>query len=291
VHVLSLIWGWRRTWLLLGLALQPLVSHAANTNGPTIRLDYGLGAPQTNAVSEFMYFVPLISPEPVLVVTNPGHSLGARVLSLQSRTNAATFTATCEFEFEGDGSLQNIFDHTNLIQHHETQLNAGDVLARQLSGINVEGAGRGTVEVSGNWTNGQPRVNELRLKFNAHGHASPVTINLQDIARRNGKVVFENEMVARINTLAFRRTPGQPKMEVTLDSLKRKDASDSGWQHFVGSLKGSLVNLFIPPLNIEAEGQQAMLDFGRALATRSPKFTFPYAARLKSGNTPAPATR
>ena len=270
-------------------ALQPIVSLAASTNGPTVRLDYGQGVPQTNAVSEFMYFVPLISPELVLVVTNPGHFLGARVLSLQSRTNNNTFTATCEFEFEGDGSMQNIFDHTNVIHHHEAQLDAGDVLARQLGGINVEGAGRGTVEVSGVWTSGQPRVDELRLKFNAHGQPSPVTINLQDIARRNGKLVFENEMVARINTLVFRRTSGQPKMEVTLDSIKRKDASDSGWQHFVGSLKGSLANLFIPPLPIEAEGQQAMLDFGRALATRSPKFTFPYATRLKSGDTSMPA--
>jgi len=54
------------------------------------------------------------------------------------------------------------------------------------------------------------------------------------------------------------------------------------WQNFAGSLKGVTVYLFIPPLPVEPEGQQAMLAFGLAHATEKPAFTFPYAARLKS---------
>jgi len=34
-------------------------------------------------------------------------------------------------------------------------------------------------------------------------------------------------------------------MEVTLASVKSKDAGDSLWQNFVGDLKGAAVNLFL----------------------------------------------
>jgi hypothetical protein len=39
------------------------------------------------------------------------------------------------------------------------------------------------------------------------------------------------------------------------------------------------VNLFIPPLTVEAVGHQAMLDFGQALASGARTFTFPCAKR------------
>ena len=35
------------------------------------------------------------------------------------------------------------------------------------------------------------------------------------------------------------------------------------------------------PLTVAADGHQAMLDFGLALATEQPAFTFPFATRLK----------
>ncbi|HEY5042843.1 MAG TPA: hypothetical protein VIK53_12660 [Verrucomicrobiae bacterium] len=77
-------------------------------------------------------------------------------------------------------------------------------------------------------------------------------------------------------------------MEVILAPLKRKDAGDTLWQNFVGRLKGVTVNLFLPPLKIEAEGQKTMLDFGRALATEKPAITFPHATRLKGITTSPP---
>jgi hypothetical protein len=261
---------------------------AAAPAGPTLQLDYGHGAPQANPVSQFMYFVPLISPEPVSVFTNAGNTQRARVLSIRCRTNSTSFLATCEFEFTGEGSLQNVFDHSRLIEQRLNKLKASDSLTHQLGSINVEGSGNGSVEIEGTLTNGLRTVNEVRLRFNGCGHTSPVTINLQDICYRNDAVQFENEIVARVNTLAFRRQPGTPKMEVTLASIKRKDAGEGLWQNILGGLKGVTANLFLPPLTVEAEGHQAMLDFGLALATEKPAFTFPVAIRLKNSPTNAP---
>ena len=255
--------------------------------GPTLQLDYGQGEPHDNSITKFMYFVPLISPQPVSVFTNTGNTQCARVLSLVCHTNGLAFSATCEFKFTGTGSQQNIFDQTNNIRKHMKDLLAGELLKHQLGSINVADAGSGSIEIEGTLTNGQRMVNLVQLRFNRHGQTSPVTINLMDFVYHNGAVQVENEMVARVNALTFHRTTGTPKMEVTLASLKRKDAGNSPWQNFVGSLKGTTANLFLPPLTVEPEGQQAMLDFGLALAMEKPTFTFPPATRLKG---PAQAT-
>lgn len=253
----------------------------AAPTGPTLQLDYGHGEPQDNPITQFMYFVPLISPAPVSVFTNAGNTQCARVLSLTCHTNGRAFSATCEFKFTGTGSQQNVFDHTNYIQNHLKELRAGGTLKHQLGSINVGGAGSGSVEIEGTLTNGRPVVDRVQMRFNSHGQASPVTISLKDFVYRDGSVQAANEMVARVNALTFHRTTGTPKMEVTLASLKRKGAGNGLWSNLVGSLKGATVNLFLPPLTVEPEGQQAMLDFGLALATEKPAFTFPVATRLK----------
>jgi hypothetical protein len=279
VHRLILL-ALRRLALLPACLL--IAGHAdVAPTGPTIRLDYGHGPAQTNPVTGFMYFVPLIASEPVTVVTNPGNCQGARVLSFSSQTRGNSFKAVCEFDFVGSGSLQNIFDHAGVIERRLKKLQDGGRLARQLSAINVEGVGRGAVEVSGVLTNGRPVVNEVRLRFDMRDQPSPVTALIEDIVWRDGAAATDNELVARVNALTFRRTDGRPKMEVTVDSIKRKGAGNSGWQNFMGSLKGSVANLFIPPLDIEAEGQSVMLDFGLALVEQRPEFTFPFAHRLK----------
>jgi hypothetical protein len=204
------------------------------------------------------------------------------VLSFDCRTNGGSFSATCGFDFTGTGAQQNVFDHRHIIQKHRQELQSGGWLQHQLGAINVSGAGSGSVEIEGTFTNGQRIVNLVRMRFNRHGHASPVTINLADITYRDGAVQLQNEMVARVNSLTFRRATGTPKMEVSLASLKRKNAGNGLWSNLVGNLKGATANLFLPPLTVEPEGQQAMLDFGLALATEKPAFTFPHAARLKA---------
>jgi len=277
-----------RLLMAAGFWLFATLSPAAEPTGPTLQFDYGHGEPHDNPITRFMYFVPLISPAPVFVFTNAGNTQCARVLSLTCRTNGLTFSATCEFEFTGTGSQQNVFDHTNNIQNHMKELLAGGTLKHQLGSINVADAGSGSVQIEGSLTNGQQVVNLVQLRFNGHGHTSPVTIILKDFVYQNGTIGVMNEMVARVNALTFRRTTGTPKMEVTLASLKRKDAGNGLWQNLVGSLKGATVNLFLPPLKVEPEGQQALLGFGLALATEKPTFTFPFSTKLKSTALAAP---
>ncbi len=265
---------------LLGLTLVDPSRLNAALSGPTLRFDYGAGPARSNPLAQFMYFVPLISPEQVSLLTNAGNTQCARVVSFRCRTNGVTFHAVCEFDFLGEGLECNVFDHSFLVRRREKELKAGKLLAHQLAAISVEGGGGGSMEIDGTLTNGQPAVTEMRLRFNGRGQASPVTIDLQDIGWRNGALCYENEMVARVNTLRFQQKPGPPKMEVTLASVKRADAGNGLWQSFVGGLKGAAANLLLPPLNIATNGQQAMLNFGLALATQQPTFTFPFAARL-----------
>jgi hypothetical protein len=42
------------------------------------------------------------------------------------------------------------------------------------------------------------------------------------------------------------------------------------------------VNLFLPPIAVENAGNEAMLDFGFALVSEAPAFTFPHAKNLKA---------
>src|SRR5580765_1734458 len=98
--------------LLLAVLSGAALSLAAAPTGPTLQFDYGQGMPRTNLISRFVYFVPLISREPVSMLTSPGNSQGARLLTFHCRTNKSTFVTKCDFEFVGSGSLQNIFDHT-----------------------------------------------------------------------------------------------------------------------------------------------------------------------------------
>ena len=270
--------------IFLGFTNRP----ATAASGPTLQFDYGHGTPNVNPVSKFMYFVPLISPEPVTIFTNAGNSQSARVLSFQCHTNGGTFSVACEFDFAGAGLQRNVFDHTAMLRRREPDLKAGKALAHQLAAINVEGAGSGSVEIDGTLTNGVRTVTELRLRFNRRGHTSPVSITLQDIVQHDGALAFQNETVARVNQLTFRQKTGPPKMEVSLASVKRADAGTGLWQSFMGSLKGAAANLFLPPLTVTAEGHQAMMDFGLALAAQQPTFTFPFATRLKATTATTP---
>ncbi|HEY2330196.1 MAG TPA: hypothetical protein VGI63_10340, partial [Verrucomicrobiae bacterium] len=150
---------------------------AAAPMGPTLQLDYGKGEARGNPIATFMYFVPLISPDHVSVFTNAGNSQCARVLSFNCRTNDLTFQATCEFDFTGTGSQQNVFDLSDRIKQHDQDLRSGATLKHVLTAINIAGTGSGAVEIEGTLTNGQQVVNLVRLCFDRHGQDSPVTIN------------------------------------------------------------------------------------------------------------------
>jgi hypothetical protein len=274
--------------LLAALAALFSTSLPAAPTGPTLNFDYGIGQPLTNSLDKFMYFVPLISPELVSIFTNIGNSQCAHVLSFNSQTNADTFHVTCEFNFTGEGFLRDDFDHTFMIHSHDHDLKTGKPLTHQIFSITVQGTGSGTVEIEGTLINGVRAVTRLRLRFNSHGHPSPVNIILEDICYRDGAIHFENQTVARINALTFFKKADEPKMEVTLASVKRKDASDSLWQNFIGGIKGAAANLLLQPLTVTPDGYYAMMDFGLALGTQQATFTFPFATRLKHSPSMAP---
>ena len=117
---------YRASLLLLALALAlwanglrqalsqatppPTVAATDAATGPTIRLDYSRDQSPGNPVASFMYFVPLISPEPVSSSTSPGSTQAARVLSTRRKGTVHSFFVTCEFEFTGNGSQQSILD-------------------------------------------------------------------------------------------------------------------------------------------------------------------------------------
>jgi hypothetical protein len=260
----------------------------AAPTGPTLHFDYGVGKPIDNPLYKFMYFVPLISPDPISVSTNAGNTQCARILASHCQTNGAIFHANCDFELIGEGFQRNVFDHSDFIRQHEKELKAGKPLMRQLNAISVQGSGSGSVEVVGTQTNGFLTITEVRLRFNRHNRASPISINLHDIVYRNGAIHLENEMVARVNMLVFGRKSGTPKMEISLASLKPETAGDGFWQKCMGNIRGVVANCIIPPLTVPLDGHQAMMDFGLALASEQSTFTFPFAIRLKACPATAP---
>ena len=257
---------------------------ATEPAGPTLHLNSGRGEPRDNSISEFMYFVPLISPEPVAVIQSTGNTQRARMVSATRSFTTKSFVVICEFELAGEGNQQNVFDHTDKVLRSERELRAGGSLDHQLSSINVEGAGRVSIEVEGTLTGQVPTVTEVRLRFNAHGQPSLVTIGLQDIGYSDGAYRVRNETVARVNTLSFRSKPGPTKMDITVASVKRKDAGNGFWQNIMGDLKATTVNMLLKPVAVEPLGNEAMLHFGLALVSDAPAFTFPLARNLKKGN-------
>jgi hypothetical protein len=278
------------TRLLAVLVFFPFMAGGliAAPTGPTLHFDSVVGKPQDNPLYKFMYFVPLISPDPISVSTDAGNTQCARVFSSHCQTNGASFHADCEFELIGEGSQRNVFDHADFIRQHERELKAGKSLAYQLDTISVQGFGSGSVEVNGTLTNGLRTVTEVRLRFNREDRTSPVSISLHDIVYRDGAIHLENEMVARVNMLVFRRKSGTPKMEISLASLKPEAAGDGLWQKCMGRLRGVVANCLIPPLTVPLDGHQAMMDFGLALASDQATFTFPFATRLKDSPATAP---
>lgn len=275
--------------ICLFVVLAAGFTRAAEPGGPTIRLSDGQTDSSVNSLAAFMYFVPLISPEPVSIVVGPGSTQSARVTSATRKVSGNSFVARCGIEFLGTGWQKSVFDYADEIHHNEQKLKDGGTLEHMLKSIAVEGGGAGSLEVEGTVNGNSWEVTQVRLRFDAHGQSSPATIELCDIKYVDGSFKEVNGLVARVNTLTFRRQIGVPKMEVTVASIKDKGASDSFWQNLKGTLKGAAVNLFIDPLPIAETGNRAMLDFGLAMVSGSPTFTFPQATNLRQPkDVPAP---
>ena len=275
-------------WLLIGCATptqhriilsesSPPATPQADSAGPTVYLIDDSGEPPVNPISSLMYFVQLISPEPVEMSKSDGNTQMSRILSIKRHENSGKFSVICQFEIFGAGTQQNIFDQTVTIRANEDFLVKGGTLKHRLGYINIEGTGRGSLRVEGTLTGGRPLATQFSFRFNGQGQRSPVTIGLNDIRWIDGSPHAVNEQVIRVNSLSFRRPEGPPKMEITVASIKSRNAGNGLLINLVGKFKGTVANLFIPPVSIKADGNDALMDFAQAIVEGQPQFTFPTA--------------
>ena len=224
-----------------------------------------------------MYFVQLISPEPVEMSKSDGNTQQSRILSIKRHENSGKFSVICQFEIFGAGTQQNIFDQTVTIRANEDFLVKGGTLKHRLGYINIEGTGRGSLRVEGTLSDGRPLATQFSFRFNGQGQRSPVTIGLNDIRWIDGAPHAVNEQVIRVNSLSFRRQEGPPTMEITVASINPKNAGNGLLINLVGKFKGTVANLFIPPVSIKADGNDALMDFAQAIVEGRHQFTFPAA--------------
>lgn len=228
-----------------------------------------------------MYFVPLISPTLVESVCSQDNQQVAKILSLQRNFKKNDFRVVCEFNLQGTGSFTNTYEPNSMLAYWLPLHKHGKPLTNMLDFIQLEGAGFGSVEVTGKTVKGQREVTTVRVHFNARGAKSPVSIGLYSIVPQDGQYEYanrSNRLIARVNNLTFRKTDPDtnPTMLIEVASVIGAEEKEGFW----GNLKGALANLFIPPVVVDKEGNDAMIQFGTALANGKASFTFPKAKNL-----------
>ena len=120
----------------------------------------------------------------------------------------------------------------------------------------------------------------MDICFKAKDQKSPVTIGLYSVKPIDGQYKYENrydEIIARVNTLTFKKTEEIPKMGIEIASIHKKTEDENFW----GTIKGLIANFFIKPLEVDKLGNDTMLNFGYAIFKQEPAFTFPKAKNIK----------
>jgi hypothetical protein len=252
----------------------------AASTGPTIHLTDGPSAIH-NPASNLMYFVPLISPTLVDNICSKDNRQIAKILSLQRNFKKNDFRLVCEFDLQGTGSFTNIYEPNSMIAYWIPFNKPGKPMTNLLDFIKLEGTGFGSVEVTGKTVKGQREVTTVRVHFNGRGSKSPVSIGLYNLMPQDGRYDYANrcnQIIARVNTLTFRKTDPDtdPTMLVEVASIVDANEKEGFW----GNLKGALANLFIPPVVVDKDGNDAMIQFGTALVNGKTSFTFPKAKNL-----------
>jgi hypothetical protein len=204
-----------------------------------------------------------------------------RTVSYERKNTTKSFYASCEFEILGKGLYKNTFNPEEIIAICQKETKPGEPLANALDYIKFDGVGFGRIDVKGTITGSTQTVTEVAVHFNARGHKSPVTIGLYTIDPQDGQYKYEkkyNEIIARVATLTFKKTDGQPRMGVKLVSINKAN-KPSG---YIGRIKGVIANFFINPPVVSKLGNDTMLDFGLALVQKKPSFTFPKANNIRT---------
>lgn len=261
--------------LFSGVNAGPEVS-----TGPTIHLTDGPSA-ILNPASNLMYFVPLVSPTLVESLCSEDNRQVAKILSLQRNFKKKDFRLVCEFDLQGSGSFTNTYEPNSMIEYWIPINKPGKTMTNMLDFIKLEGTGFGSVEVTGKTVQGRREVTTVRVHFNARGAKSPVSIGLYNLIPQDGQYDYanrSNRIIARVNNLTFRKTnpDTKPTMLVEVASIVDADEKEGFW----GNVKGALANLFIPPVVVDKEGNDAMIQFGTALVNGNASFTFPKAKNL-----------
>lgn len=275
-------------FLFAALAAVSVLAHAdtamlpASPSGPILKMDYA-GHPENDMrIADFLYFVALISPEPVTISESPTNTLRVRVAAIRQESGKDRFSMNLAFNVSGQGFRHYAIDQSENLRRQSRRLATGKTLEKQLDYIRYEGPGKGWLEVEGRVEGEVKTVTTVRLHFNDGDAASPVAIGLKDVRSVDGVLKFENELVARVNILEFTRDGTPPRMGVHVDSVKRRDAGDNLFQKLKGQVVGRIANMLINPITIRQVGNDTMLNFGRALLNRDVAFTFPAAENSQS---------
>jgi hypothetical protein len=233
-----------------------------------------------NPIASFAYFVPLISPTLVDNISSVNNDQQLGIISHKIIADSKFFHVACEFEILGSGFHMNTFDSAEMIATHTDELKKGETMTNMLDFIKFGGDGFGIIEVKGTIIGSTRVVTEVDIQFNTRDHKSPVTIGLYDIKPKDGEYKYENrsnEVVARVNTLSFKKTKKTPRMGIKVASISDTGESEG----FFSSLKGAIANLFIKPTKVDKLGNTTMLEFGYALLQKNTTFTFPKAKNIK----------
>ena len=261
-------------------------SDVNDANGPTVQLSYDSRIDLKNSTAEFMYFVPLISPTLVDVEISANNQQKARTVSYEKKASSKSFYVACEFEMTGKGFYKNTFNAEEIIAICLSEMKTGEPLTNALDYIKFEGEGIGRIEVRGTITGSVETVTEVDMHFNTRGRKSPVTIGLYTVGPENGRYKYENrynEIIARVSTLTFKKSAGQPRMGVKLVSVNRAENINGYW----GRIKGTIANFFINPVKVSKLGNDTVLNFGLSLLKKQPSFAFPKAINIRATKTEA----
>jgi len=246
--------------------------------GPTLKFTRSAGHVLDCPIADFMYLIPLVSPEPMSVFPSPGNTQRVRVTLKKRRVTRDSFLVEYNLGLAGAGSLRNAIDHTPNIRRNTEKIRTTGVIERVLDSITVGSPGSGSMEIEGVITNGLASVNEVRFRFNSRGNASPVQIGVGDLRVTNDVGRIYNEHIARVNTLGFRRGP-EARVAVSIGSIRRKDGGEGLWSR----IAGLALNIALKPIKVNPTGHEAILNLGRQLVGNATTFTFPQARTLGQG--------
>jgi hypothetical protein len=248
--------------------------------GPTINLDYGQDKLAPNPISHFMYFVPLVAHTPIESWMSSKNTQQAEFISHSRKNKGNSFVVKSSFKVSGKGSFRNIFDSTEMIEFNKQFFKKGATMKHLLDYIAFEGGTVGCMEVKGKTIGHIDTVEEVIVSFNCKGKKSPVIVAMHDIKPANGKYSYDNrinKIIARVNKLRFKQSSGKPRMTIEVASIKSAGKKDG----LFASVTGMVANVFLPPMPVTQQGNDAMMSFGGALVRKESAYVFPKAANFQ----------